>query len=125
MLDTDVVIEVLRGRKPPARALADLELSGVRTYCCAVTWAEIFSGIRPGEEPFTEAFLSGRGEVLIDATTGRRAGAYLARYAKSHGIEVADALIAATAVSAGLRLWTLNRRDYPMPDVTFYDASSA
>ena len=119
------MIEVLRGRKGAARALADLELSGVRTYCCAVTWAEIFAGIRPGEEPLAEAFLSGRGEVLIDATTGRRAGAYLARYAKSHGTEVPDAFIAATAVSADLRLWTLNRRGYPMPDVAFYDPSSA
>ena len=45
---------------------------------------------------------------------------YLARYARSHGVEIADALIAAAAVTAGLRLWTLNRRHYPMPDVAFY-----
>jgi len=32
-----------------------------------------------------------------------------------------DALVAASANALGLRLWTLNRRHYPMDDVTFYD----
>src|SRR5712692_5043563 len=39
---------------------------------------------------------------------------YLARYAKSHGVEIADALVAAAAAVSGLRLWTLNRKLYPM-----------
>jgi len=52
---------------------------------------------------------------------GRRAGAYLARYAKSHGVEIADALVAAAAVTSGLRLWTLDRKHYPMSDVSFYE----
>ena len=51
---------------------------------------------------------------------GRRAGAYLARYARSHGVELADALVAAAATTAGLHLWTLNRKHYPMPDVRSY-----
>ena len=115
------MIEILRGQRQPARALAALEGSGARTYCCAVTWAEIFAGSRPGEETLTEAFFEARGEVILDALVGRRAGGYLARYAASHGLEIADALIAAAAATAGLRLWTLNRRDYPMPDLAFYE----
>jgi predicted nucleic acid-binding protein len=87
--------------------------------------AEIFAGLRPGEEALTEAFFHARGEVVIDAITGRRAGAYLSRYARSHSLEIADALVAATASSTGLKLWTLNRRHYPMPDVKFYDTPVA
>jgi predicted nucleic acid-binding protein len=69
----------------------------------------------------TQAFFETRGEVLIDATIGRRAGSYLARYARSHGVELADALVAAAAATSGLHLWTLNRKHYPMPDVRFYE----
>jgi len=121
LLDSDVVIEVLRGRRPVTEALLALEDAGVRTCACAVTWAEVYAGLRPGEETLTEAFFGHRSEVVIDATTGRRAGGYLARYARSHGVEIADALIAAAATTSGLALWTLNRRHYPMPDLRFYE----
>jgi predicted nucleic acid-binding protein len=92
------------------------------TYCTGIAIAEIHAGIRPGEEPQTEAFFEARGEVGLDGRVGRRAGAYLARYAKSHGVEIADALVAAAAATSGLQLWTLNRKYYPMTDVTFYEA---
>ena len=90
------------------------------TFCTPIAWTEIYAGIRAGEEPMTQAFFEARGEVVIDAATGRRAGAYLARYARSHGVELADALVAAAASLAGLHLWTLNRKHYPMPDVRFH-----
>jgi predicted nucleic acid-binding protein len=98
-----------------------LEESGVPTYCTPIASAEIYAGIRAGEEPMTQAFFETRGEVVIDATIGRRAGAYLTRYARSHGVELADALVAAAASIAGLHLWTLNRKHYPMPDLRFYE----
>jgi predicted nucleic acid-binding protein len=94
----------------------------VPTYCTAVAWAEIYAGIRSGEEPLTQAFFEARGEIVLDATVGRRAGAYLARYGRSHGVELADALVAAAATTSGVRLWTLNRKHYPMPDLRFYEA---
>ena len=61
---------------------------------------------------------------MLDARVGRQAGEYLARYAKTHGVEIADALIAAAASVAGLRLWTLNRRHYPMKDLRFYEPAA-
>jgi len=100
--------------------LRALATDGTPTYCCAVSWAEIFAGIRAGEESRTEAFFDARGEIPIDATTGRRAGAYLSRYARSHGLQIADALVAAAATTAGLHLWTLNVRHYPMDDLGLY-----
>ena len=91
------------------------------TYACAVAFAEIWAGLRPGEEAVTEAFFHARGDVVLDAAVGRRAGAYLSKYSRSHGLELADALVAAAASTAGLRLWTLNRRHYPMPDLLFHE----
>ena len=101
-----------------------LERTGVPTYCTAVSWAEIYSGVRRGEEPLTEAFFGARGEVVLDGRAGRQAGSYLARFRRSHGVEIADALIAAAAGTAGLHLWTLNRRHYPMKDLRFYESAS-
>lgn len=115
------MIEVLRGRRPIADAVERLALQGVRTYCTAVSWAEVYAGLRRGEEHVAEDFFRARGEVVLDARTGRRAGAYLASFARSHGVELADALVAAAASTSGLRLWTLNRRHYPMRDLRFWE----
>jgi predicted nucleic acid-binding protein len=122
LLDSDVVVEVLRGRKAVAAALSALEAGGVETFTCGVVAAEIFAGVRAGEEAATESFFHARGDVVIDGTTGRRAGSYLAKYARSHSVEIADALVAAAAATTGLRLWTLNRKHYPLRDVRFFDA---
>ena len=106
--------------------LAEIEAvarAGIPTSCCAVSWAEIFAGMRRGEETAAEAFFAGRTGVMLDASMGRRAGMYLARYGRSHGLGIADALIAAAASITALHLWTLNRRDYPMDDVRFYEGN--
>ena len=123
VFDSDVVIEILRGRVRVVEAAAALEASGVPTFCTAISWAEIFAGIRSGEETHTLAFFEARGEVVLDRQVGHRAGGYLARFAKSHGVEIADALVAATAAVSGLRLWTLNRNHYPMDDLRFFEES--
>ena len=121
LYDSDVIIEILRGRSRIAETAAALERSGVPTYHTAVACAEVFAGTRPGEQPATGAFFDARREIPLDGKVGTRAGAYLARYARSHGVEIADALVAAAATTAGLHLWTLNRKHFPMPELGFFD----
>jgi len=121
LYDSDVIIEILRGRREIGAAARAMEIAGVPTYTTAISWAEIFAGLKPGEEGVTEAFFRARGEVILDAVVGRRAGGYLAKYGRSKGVQIADALIASAAVNAGLRIWTLNRRHYPMPDLRFFE----
>ncbi|HMD31061.1 MAG TPA: PIN domain-containing protein [Candidatus Acidoferrales bacterium] len=58
--------------------------------------------------------------IPIDTEIGERAGDYLRECAKSHHVELGDALIAATASLHNLALWTRNRRHYPMKDVFFF-----
>ena len=121
-MDSDVVIEILRGRREAVEAARALAESGIPAYCTAITWAEVVAGVRPGEEPATEAFFESCGEVVLDAVAGRRAGAYLARYGRSHSVAIADALVASAAATSGLHLWTRSRRHYPMADVLFHEA---
>jgi len=121
LLDSDVIIEILRGRRETLEEFRRIAEAGVRTYCSPVAYAEILRRLRPGEEAVTEEFFQSRGQVVIDGKIGRRAGSYLARYSRSHGLEIADAFVAACASSTGLHLWTRNRRDYPMPDLRLYE----
>lgn len=121
LIDSDIIIEILRGRARPLRTALGLEEAGVPTFCTAISWAEVYAGVRPAEEVATRTFFEARGELVLDSRIGRAAGTYLARYARSHGVELADALIAAAAVASGLRLWTQNRKHYPMDDVRFLE----
>lgn len=120
ILDTDIIIEALRRREPVVGQLRALMVSGTHLYTTPVSLAEILAGIRPGEAGTTGNYLARLGEIRLDAAIGRQAGAYLAHYARSHRLELPDALIAAAAVLTGLPLWTRNRRDYPMPEITLY-----
>ena len=86
-----------------------------------VSVAEIFAGVRKGEEDDVSNLFLLLEPVTISIEAGKKAGGYLKSYAKSHSVELGDALIAACASSEGLKLWTLNKKHYPMKDVDFYD----
>jgi predicted nucleic acid-binding protein len=58
--------------------------------------------------------------VYFDLEIGRRAADYLRVFAKSHSVELGDALIAATASVHGLQLWARNRRHYPVKGLAFF-----
>ena len=61
-----------------------------------------------------DAFLSGYVIVPLRSSTGTRAYQLLMRHAKSHGLQVFDSLVAATAIEEGLTLVTRNRRHFEM-----------
>jgi predicted nucleic acid-binding protein len=62
----------------------------------------------------TSLFLESFPCLEIDEKVGKLAGEYLNIYRKSHGMTLADALIAACSKIYDLRLWTLNKKHYPM-----------
>lgn len=112
LIDTDVLIDFLRGR-PEARAfIAGLPRDAALS---ALTVAELHVGVRDGDErrALDEMLATFRVLSLDDATA--RAGGLLRRdFGKSHGVGLNDALIAATALAQGLTLATLNLRHFPM-----------
>ncbi|HWX38929.1 MAG TPA: type II toxin-antitoxin system VapC family toxin [Candidatus Sulfotelmatobacter sp.] len=121
LVDSDVLIEVSRARDRFLLARwEELIRSEFPVFCSPVTIAEIWHGARPNERDALEALFGAISCVPIDSNIGRRAGEYLARYSKSHRIELGDALIAAAASIHNLELWTRNRRHYPMAELVFY-----
>jgi hypothetical protein len=121
LVDSDIVIEVCRERdREILSAWLDLARSISTILYSPVTAAELWTGARPREhEALTNLFRS-LACAPIDYEVGRQAGNYLRQYRKSHGVELGDALIAATAVANGAQLWTRNRKHYPMTDLSFY-----
>jgi predicted nucleic acid-binding protein len=83
--------------------------------------AELWAGARPNEHNALNNLFRALTCAPIDKEAGYRAGAWLRKYRLSHGVEVADALIAAGAVAHRAQLWTRNRKHYPMKDVSFFD----
>jgi hypothetical protein len=121
LIDSDILIEVTRARNRAILARWDeLSQSDAPIFCSPVTVAKLWHGARPKEHATLEALFAAIDCVPIDSKIGMRAGAYLQQYAKSHHVELGDALIAATASIHSLELWARNRRHYPMEDINYF-----
>ena len=121
LIDSDILIEVSRARDTGILTQWDALSRGSTVLLCSpVTVAELWHGARPGDEKILQVLFGAVRCIPIDIEIGERAGAYLRQYAKSHSVELGDALIAATASVHNLQLWTRNRRHYPMKELSFF-----
>ena len=121
LIDSDILIEVSRARDEAILARWDqLSQGDTALLCSPVNVAELWHGARPLEHAILNALFAAFNCIPIDIKIGQRAGGYLRQYAKSHHVELGDALIAATVSVHKLELWTRNRRHYPMKDIVFY-----
>ncbi len=112
VLDTDVLIDYLRGM-PAAGRYVD-GLTEVPT-CSEVTRVEILRGMRSHERRVTERFLATIRWSAVDEEVSGLAGELGRRFRRSHTqIGIADLVIAATATRLRIPLATLNVRHFPM-----------
>jgi predicted nucleic acid-binding protein len=123
LLDSDILIEVSRGRETRiVEAWTQLRDSAEILICSPVTVAELWHGARASDHEILDRLFASFMVVPIDQDTGQRAGDYLREYHRSHNLGLGDAFIAAAAAIHGAELWTRNRKHYPMKDVSFYQA---
>jgi predicted nucleic acid-binding protein len=121
LIDSDILIEVSRARDAAILARWEqLSRGDTPLLCSPVTVAELWHGARPHEYATLNALFAAIHCIPIDARIGIRTGEYLRTFARSHHVELGDALIAATVSVHELALWTRNRRHYPMKDIAFY-----
>lgn len=116
IVDTDVLIDCLRGRAEAAAFIKEL-LGKADLAISVISIAELEAGLRDGERQTLDAFLSLMRHHPVNDAIARTAGAYTRQYGKSHGVLLPDAIIAATAHHHGGHLASLNRRHYPMNDI--------
>ena len=112
LVDTNVFIDFLRGY-PEAITLVNARSSQI--IVSSIVVAELYAGVKgEREENILRDFVSLFRVVDVDAEIARMAGLYKRDYGKSHGIGLADAILAATAGVENAVLITLNTKHYPM-----------
>jgi len=121
LLDTTVLLDVLRARQNRRSLLAELVGGGHVLATAAINIGEVYAGMRRGEENRTETFLSSLDCYPITWAIARRAGSLKSAWAhKGRTLSLADMMVAATALEHGLSLVTDNRKDFPLSELNFY-----
>ena len=122
LLDTTIVIDLLRGRPDAAQRLRALHDAGDRAYVCAVNVEETARGLRPSEEEPARRLFSGLRTAPLGEREGWQAGEWRRRFAaEGRTLTQADCLVAAAAAAIGARLATGNPRDFPMEGLVVED----
>jgi len=117
LVDTDVLIDYLRGN---LLSVDFIEQNIDRVSVCSMTIAELYQGIRNKEErDLLDLFVSELRVYSITGDIAMKAGLLKREYGKSHSSGLADCIIAATAMSHGIELATLNLKHFPMIETAF------
>ena len=118
LLDTTVLIDLLRGRAEARKRLLALRQAGDNPYVCAVNVEETVRGLFPHEQESVRRLFAGLRVAPLGAAEGWQAGEWRRDFAaRGHTLTQADCLIAAAALGLGGRLATGNPRDFPMSEV--------
>ena len=117
LLDTTVLIDVLRKRAAAQRIQESLD-AGQVPWICAVNVDEVLRGTNIHREAIVLRFLKGLHVAPLGRVEGERAGRWRRDYAHE-GVTLSqpDCLIAAAAVGVGAHLATGNPKHFPMPEL--------
>jgi predicted nucleic acid-binding protein len=112
VLDTCVIIDVLRGKEAAIDFVTGLEEAPALSV---VTVTELVAGCRNTKERrAVDRLLSHYIIHDIGFDIAALAGEFIQRYGPCHGTDPIDAMIAATAIAHELPLATLNLKHFPM-----------
>lgn len=111
LIDTDVLIWMTRGHTGAAA-----RLQTITPWCIsAVTYMELVQGCRNRQEleRIKKGLRMRHTDILpVSSAISDRAVQLLETYALSHGMQLGDALIAATAIQHGLTVLTANVKHF-------------
>ena len=112
LLDTDILVDFFRGH---VKAVAFMNNYSDRIILSSIVVAELFAGAKgSAEQVALEEFVSLFRVVPVNVEIAKAGGLYKSKFGKSHGVGLADAILAATAGAENAELKTLNTKHYPM-----------
>ena len=122
LLDTTVLVYMLRGRQDVSRELDRLVTQGHLLATTAINVGEVYAGMMAHEKVRTEQLFRSLDCYEISAAIGKRAGALKNEQARrGKTLSLADMIVAATALEHDLVLITDNRKDFPIPELRFHE----
>ena len=113
IIDTDVLIWYMRGNKKAYKVIEDKH----GFFVSVVTYIELIQGMRNKSEltELRHAFREWNTKILyINEEISSKTMFYIERHYLSHSLQLADALIATTALVNGLPILTGNDKHYRM-----------
>ena len=117
-IDSDVLIWHLRGDNRAVNFFHRLKQDVGYKLCIGVMQrAEIVFFMRASEEKATLNLLSQFLTVPVDQSIIDEAGILYRKWHPSHGIDINDAILASTVQHTGGKIYCLNVKHYPMPEV--------
>ncbi|HXY39160.1 MAG TPA: type II toxin-antitoxin system VapC family toxin [Vicinamibacteria bacterium] len=121
LLDTSVLVDALTGARRSAAALRRAIEQGERVLLPALVLYEWLRGPRQrGELAAQEALFPASTALAFGPAEAARAAQLYVAVPGARGREI-DLAIAACALTAGARLWTLNPRDFrDLPDLELW-----
>ncbi len=115
-LDTNVLIEILKGKSETLDKVADLQAP---LSISSITAMELIYGAKnKQEQQKLERFIQLFTMVHVNKAISNQALQLVSQYAKSHTLDIPDALIAATTLEYRASLFTYNLKDFKfIPDL--------
>ena len=113
LVDTDILIWYMRGNTKAAKAIENIGAFSISV----VTYIELMLGMRNKQElsKFRKAIRNWNCKIIhIDESISCKAMFYVERYCLGHSLQLADALIAATALAHGVSLVSGNDKHFKM-----------
>ena len=109
--DSNVIIEALKGDDKTIKIMERIGLENIAIS--SVTVMELYFGaFNKRELNKIKKHFKALNLVHFDNNVSELAVRLIESYSKSHGLQIPDAIIAATALSLEIKLFTLNLRDF-------------
>ena len=113
ILDTNILIEILKNNQNTIKAIEQYNYH----YISVITKMELFYGALNKQETLKlKKFLELFEVIDIDKNISTLADDLVYTYAKSHNLNIPDALIAATSIISQIPLFTYNTKDFKYID---------
>ena len=112
LVDTDVMVDYLRGND---QAVAFVGKHAERIILSSITVAELYAGVNgDAEQEMLKDVVAVFRVVPVSVEIAKAGGLLKRDFGPSHGVGLADAILAATAQAENAALSTLNVKQFPM-----------
>ena len=111
LCDTNVIIEIFKGNEKILKRIESIGLDDIAIS--SITVMELYFGaINKKELNKIKKHLKALNIVHFDNDVSKMAVSMIESYSKSHGLQIPDAIIAATGLLYEIKLLTLNLKDF-------------